>query len=191
MKKSIGAKTFLGAVPLLVIGSYDRKERPNLATVAWGGICCSEPPCVNISLRKNRYSYHNILARQAFTVNILFGDRVKEADFYGLISGEKHDKFEMSGITPIKSDLVDAPYGKEFPLVLECKVIHTLEIGVHTEFVGEILDIKAEDYLLDERGKIDTGKLDPILYTPEAGEYYGRGDYLGRSYKIGKSIISE
>ena len=139
------------------------------------------------SLFLPQYSY----ARQAFTVNILFGDRVKEADFYGLISGEKHDKFEMSGITPINERFSRCAVWQRVPLVLECKVIHTLEIGVHTEFVGEILDIKAEDYLLDERGKIDTGKLDPILYTPEAGEYYGRGDYLGRSYKIGKSIISE
>lgn len=189
MKKSIGPKTLLAAVPVLVIGSYDRNERPNLATVAWGGICCSNPPCVNISLRKATYSYHNILSRKAFTVNILFSDRLKEIDYYGLVSGENYDKFERTGITPIKSEIIDAPYGKEFPMVLECRVINSIEIGLHTEFIGEIMDIKVEEYLLNEQGRVDISKLDPVLYTPEAREYYSRGKYIGRGFEIGKSII--
>ena len=189
MKKSIGPKTLLAAVPVLVIGSYDRNERPNLATVAWGGICCSNPPCVNISLRKATYSYHNILFRKAFTVNILFSDRVKEVDYYGLVSGENYDKFKRTGITPIKSEIVDAPYGKEFPMVLECRVINSIEIGLHTEFIGEIMDIKVEEYLLNEQGRVDISKLDPVLYTPEARKYYSRGKYIGRGFEIGKSII--
>lgn len=189
MKKSIGAKTFLPIVPVLIIGSYDQKNNPNLVACAWGGICCSMPPCVNISLRKATYSYHNIIFRQAFTVNILFCDMVKEIDFYGMVSGRNYDKFEKTGITPVKSDIVDAPYGKEFPIVLECKVIHTIEIGLHTEFIGEIRDIKVEEHLF-EKGKIDPHKLDPVLYVPEMREYYSRGKYLGKGYDIGKSIIS-
>ncbi len=188
MKKSIGAKTFLAAVPVLIIGSYDNNFQPNLMACAWGGICCSQPPCVNISLRKATYSYHNIVSRKAFTVNILFSDRVKEADFYGIFSGRDHNKFEQTGITPVKSDIVDAPYGKEFPIVLECKVIHQIEIGLHTEFIAEILDIKVEDNLLDEDGKITGNKLDPILYIPEIREYYTMGKYLGKGHSLGKDI---
>jgi len=190
MKRSIGAKTLFAAVPVLVVGSYNENDEPNLMTCAWGGICSSKPPCINISLRKATYSYHNIVSRRAFTVNILFSDRVKEADFYGVVSGRNYNKFEKTNITPIKSEVVDAPYGKEFPMVLECKVIQQIEIGLHTEFIGEIIDIKIEDYLLDEDGKVEANKLDPIIYVPELREYYQRGKYLGQGHELGKSIIS-
>ncbi len=190
MKKSIGAKTLLAAVPVLIIGSYDDRFQPNLMACAWGGICCSKPPCVNISLRKATYSYQNIVIHKAFTVNILFSDRVKEADFYGIVSGREVNKFEKTGITPVKSDIVDAPYGKEFPMVLECKVIHQIEIGLHTEFIGEIMDIKVEDDLLDNNNKIEGNKLDPILYIPEIREYYALGKYLGKGFSLGKNILN-
>ena len=190
MKISIGAKTLLAAVPVLIVGSYDDRFQPNLMACAWGGICCSKPPCVNISLRKATYSYQNIVSRKAFTVNILFSNRVKEADFYGIVSGRDYNKFEQTGITPVKSDIVDAPYGKEFPMVLECKVMHQIEIGLHTEFIGEILDIKIEDVLLDENGNIAGSKLDPILYIPEIREYYTMGKCLGKGFSLGKNIPS-
>ena len=190
MKKSIGAKTFLPGVPVLVVGSYDEQLKPNLMTCAWGGICCSVPPCINISLRKATYSYGNILLNKAFTVNILFSDKVKEADYYGLVSGREYDKFAETGITPVKSDIVNAPYGKEFPIVLECKLINSVEIGLHTEFIGEIMDIKVEDYLLDNQGKLETDRLDPLYYIPEMREYYCKGSKAGKGFEIGKSIIS-
>jgi len=189
MKKSIGAKAFLPVTPVLILGSYDDKFQPNLMACAWGGICCSKPPCVNVSLIKARYSYHNIVSRKAFTVNILFSNQVKEADFYGIVSGRNYNKFEQTGITLVKSDIVDAPYGKEFPMVLECKVIHQIEIGSHTEFIGEILDVKIDDHLLDENGNLLGNKLQPILYVSKIREYYALGEYLGEAHSIGKDVI--
>jgi len=189
MKKSMGARTLLAAVPVLIVGSYDDQLQPNLMACAWGGICCSEPPCVNISIRKGRHSYHNIISQKAFTINILFSEQIREADFYGIASGRDYNKFSMSGITPVKSDVVNAPYGKEFPMILECKLLHQLDIGVHTEFVGEILDVKVEDNLVDRNGNIVASKLDPILYIPEIREYYALGKYLGKGYSLGKKYI--
>ena len=89
----------------------------------------------------------------------------------------------------MKSDIVDAPYGKEFLIVLECKVTHQIEIGLHTEFIGGIMDIKIENELLDEDGKILVNKLDPILYIPEIREYYTRGKYLGKAFSMGENVI--
>lgn len=122
MKKSIGAKAILFPTPALVVGTYDRSGKPNLMTSAWGGICCSDPPCMAISLRKATYTYGNVVERKAFTINILSETQVKEVNYYGLTSGRNEDKFSRTGITAIKSDRVDAPYGQEFPLVLECKL---------------------------------------------------------------------
>src|SRR3972149_5922273 len=153
MKQSIGAKTIIYPTPTWVVGTYDKDGKPNVATVAWGGICCSQPPCVAISLRKATYSYGNIVERKAFTVGIPSETHVKEADYFGIASGRDVDKLSAAGLTPVGSELVDAPYVAEFPLVLECRLLHTLEIGLHTQFVGEILDVKADQEVLGENGR--------------------------------------
>ncbi len=188
MKKSIGAKAFIYPTPAWVIGSYDKEGKPNVMTAAWGGICCSSPPCVGISLRKARYTYGNIMERQAYTVNVPSETYIKEADYFGIVSGRNVDKFAASGLTPVKSELVDAPYVKEFPLVLECKVIHTIEIGLHTQFVGEIMDVKADESVLGSSGTPDIEKVKPFIYCPQIQIYYGIGEYLGQSCSIGKDI---
>jgi flavin reductase (DIM6/NTAB) family NADH-FMN oxidoreductase RutF len=186
MKKSIGAKTIIFPTPVLIVGTYDKSGRPNAAAVAWGGICCSNPPCIGISLRKATYTYGSIIESRCFTVSIPSEDHVREADYFGIYSGRDENKFESTGLTPVKSETVNAPYVKEFPFALECRLLHTIEIGLHTQFIGEILDIKVEEAMLDEKGSPDIEKVRPILYAPEIRRYYGLGRFLGKSFSIGK-----
>ena len=186
MKKSFGAKTLAFPNPVWCVGSYDRKGQPNLMTIAWGGICCSKPPAVTISLRKATYSYGNIMARKAYTINIPSIKYVKEADYVGMASGKRENKFETTGLTPVQSDLVDAPYVDEFPIILECKVIHTYEIGLHTQFIGEIKDIKADESVLAANGLPDITKVQPFIYNSAGQDYYALGDYLGKAYTVGR-----
>ena len=143
MKTSLGAKTIVLTNPVWVVGTYNQEGKPNVMTAAWGGICCSQPPCIYVSLRKATSTYSNIIARKSFTVSIPSETYVKETDYFGIASGKKVDKFSVTGLTPVKSDLVDAPYVKEFPLIIECKVNQVVEIGLHTEFIGEIVDVKS------------------------------------------------
>jgi flavin reductase (DIM6/NTAB) family NADH-FMN oxidoreductase RutF len=187
MKQSLGAKTILYPTPVVVVGTYDKQEKPNMMTVGWVGICCSKPPCVAVSLRKATYTYSNIVERGAFTVNVPSEKYIKETDYVGIASGKKVEKFSATRLTPVKSDLVDAPYVNEFPLVLECKLLHTIEIGLHTQFIGEILDAKAEEAVL-EKGVPDMKKVNPILLVPETWLYYGVGTYLAEAFSIGKKI---
>ena len=142
MKTSLGARTLIYPTPVFAVGTYDAAGKPNVMAVAWGGICCSKPPCLSIALRKATYTYGNLVERGAFTVSIPSTDHVAAADYLGIVSGRDVDKFQTSGLTPVASDVVDAPYVGEFPLVLECQVVHTAELGLHTLFVGEILDVK-------------------------------------------------
>lgn len=188
MKKSLGAKTIVYPTPVFVVGTYDAAGRPNVMNVAWGGLCCSNPPSVAISLRKATYTHGNIVARKAFTINTPSETYAREADHFGIVSGSKEDKFAATGLTPVKSDLVDAPYVKEFPLILECKVTHTTELGLHTQFIGEIVDVKAEESVFGDDGIIDIEKLRPFLYAPEGRAYYGIGKCLGKAFSIGKQM---
>ena len=188
MKESLGARPLVFPTPVWVVGTYDKQGRPDAMTAAWGAICCSKPPCVTISVQKIRYTYGNLMERKAFTVNVPSESYSKEADYFGIASGKKIDKFSSAGLTPVKGDLVDAPYVKEFPLVLECILIHTHELGLHTQFIGEIKDVKADKSVLDEKGLPDIEKVKPFTYVPEIRTYYGIGKYLGKAFSIGKEI---
>jgi len=186
MKKSIGAKTILYPTPVLIVGTYDKNGKPNAMTAAWGGICCSSPPCVTVSLRKATYSYDCIVAGGAYTLSIPSETYVETADYLGMASGKTEDKFKTTGLTPVKSDRVNAPYVKEFPLILECRLIHTLEIGLHTQFVGEIVDIQADESVLAENGMPDIEKVKPILYAPAEKAYFSVGKKIGDAFSMGK-----
>lgn len=189
MKKSLGAKSLLYPTPIVVVGTYDNDGKPNAMTVAWVGIVCSQPPCVGISLRKATYTYGNIVEREAFTVSIPSESHVKQVDYLGIASGKVEDKFSVAGLTAIRSDLVDAPYVREFPFILECQLIETVEIGLHTQFIGEIKNIQADESILDERNLPDMGgRFRPLLYAPEVRKYYGIGSALGKAFSLGKEI---
>jgi flavin reductase (DIM6/NTAB) family NADH-FMN oxidoreductase RutF len=188
MKKSLGPKTIIYPSPVLIVATYDKNDRPNMMAVAWGGVCCSKPPCVAVSLRKATYTYNCIVDRKAFTVNIPSEKYVKEADFVGTVSGKDRDKFSATGLTPVKSELIDAPYIKEFPLILECKLLHTIEIGLHTQFIGEIMDVKAEESVISNMQIADIEKVQPIIYATDNRSYYGIGCNLGKAFSIGQGF---
>ena len=190
MKTSIGAKTIVYPTPVLIVATYDAAGKPNAMAVAWGGLCCSRPPCVAVSLRKATYTYGNIVARRAFTINIASEGFVREADYFGIASGKTEEKFLVTGLTASRSELVDAPYIEEFPLVVECKLLHTVEIGLHTQFIGEVMDVKAEESALGADGRLDIERVEPILYAPENQAYYGIGRFLGKAFSIGNQIKS-
>ena len=174
--------------PVWVIGTFDREGRPNIMTAAWGGVCCSDPPCVGVSLRKATYSYGNIVDRKAFTVNIPSADHVRETDYVGIASGRNADKWQVAGLTAKPSDLVDAPYVAEFPLVLECRLLHVLDLGLHTRFIGEVVDVKAEASALAEDGSLDITRVDPFFYVPGSRAYYRIGGHLAQAHSVGAGL---
>lgn len=188
MKKSLGARTLLFPTPVLMVGTYDLDGKPNLMNAAWGGICCSQPPCVAVSLRKATYSWAGIVERKAFTVGIACEASMEVADFVGIVSGRDVDKFVATGLTPVRSELVDAPYALEFPVVLECRLLHTIEIGLHTQFIGEIVDVKAEADVLGDDGYPDIMKIKPLIFDTSHKGYHGVGPLLGKAFSVGKGL---
>jgi len=190
-KRSLGARTLLYPAPVLVIGTYDAEDNPNIMTVAWGGICCSKPPCVAVSIRPARLSHANITRHQAFTVSLPAAHQVAEADYIGTVSGHDVDKFAATGLTPVRAEHVHAPGVGEFPVVLECRVVHVAELGAHTMFVGEILDVKVDEEALGPDGKVDIDKVGPLTYIPGEEAYYRLGPSLGRTFSVGKKFKTD
>jgi flavin reductase (DIM6/NTAB) family NADH-FMN oxidoreductase RutF len=189
MKTSLGAKTLLYPAPVMVVGTYNEHGQANIMTAAWGGIACSRPPCISISLRSATASHAYIVSRKAFTISLPSRAYAAQADYIGLVSGRNHNKFEELGLTPVASTLVDAPYVSEFPLVLECRLVATHELGLHTQFVGEVMDVKVDEKLVTNKGKVNIEELDPILFMPDSGLYYGLGTLIGEAFSIGKDMV--
>ena len=186
MKKSFGATTMVFPSPVWVIGSYDKDGKANMMTVAWGGICSSRPPCLAVSIRKATYTHANIIERKAFTINVVPAGLIKEADYFGIASGRNEDKLAVMGLNAEKAEKVDAPYIKEFPMIAECKLVSMSEIGIHTQFIGEIIDVKAEESVLGMNGMPDMGRVNPALFGAGVNTYHGAGNIIGKAFSIGK-----
>ena len=187
MKVSLGSKTLATPTPAWVVSAYDQNGKATGMTAAWAGICNGKPASLNVSLRAATYTHGCLKAKGAFTVAIARADQVKLVDFMGMASGRDGDKYAACGLTPVKAGQVDAPYPDEFPLVFECKLVHTAELGLHTLFVGEIMDIKAEEAILTD-GKPDPAKLAPFIYSPLDSSYYAVGQSLGSGFGVGKEL---
>jgi len=188
MKRSLGPATLALPTPVWVIGTYDSEGRPNAMTAAWGGVACSKPPAVSVSLREATYSYANIVDRKAFTVSVPSAHQARQADFLGVASGRDVDKFSAAGLTATRSDLVDAPYVAEFPLCLECRLLHTLKIGLHTLFVGEIVDVKADEEVLVD-GIPAICQVNPLVFSVGEQAYYAVGDRVGTAFQLGRDLL--
>ena len=188
MKTSLGAKTAAYPTPVFAVGTYDTNGKPNVMAVAWGGVCCSNPPCIAVSVRKATYTYGNLIGRKAFKVSIPSVDYLQAADYFGIASGRDVDKFAATGLIPVRSELVDAPYVDEFPLVLECRVVNVAELGLHVQFVGEVQDVKVEENCLDKDGKLSAELLRPFSWAPIDNHYYALGERIGRGFTVGKAV---
>lgn len=178
-KKSVGVKSYLYPQPAMVIGSYDKSGKPNMMTAAWIGICNSDPLSIAVSMRPATYSYGNVTETRAFTVNIPSSQLAKYVGYAGTVSGRDTDKFKETGLTPVRAEFVNAPYIKEFPIVIECEVTAMHELGSHRQFIGKVIDVKADVAILDAEGKVDINLLNPIIYA--AGSFYETGRLIPKA----------
>ena len=186
MKKALGPVTLAYPMPAFLVAAYDEEGKANIMTAAWGGICCSNPPCIAVSVRPERWTHKAIVARKAFTVCVPSAAQAAMVDFAGMVSGAREDKFSATGLTAVRSKVVDAPYVDECPLVLECELQATLELGSHTQFVGRILNVGIESDCLNESGQPDMYRIDPLLYDGGQKQYCRVGEPLGTAFSLGR-----
>ena len=151
---------------------------------AWGGLY--DENLVELCLGADRKTTQNILAKKAFTISFADASNVAACDYVGIVSGNNTpDKMQKAGFTVEKSKFVDAPVINELPLVLECKFLKIAEEG---NIIGEIVNINADERILDEKGNIDITKLRPISYEPVHHGYYVIGEKVGQAFSDGKSL---
>ncbi len=171
--------------PVLLICTYGNDGRPDAMAASWGGICCSEPPCISLGIQKTRYTWENIKDRGEFMVCIPSESLVEETDYFGIASGRNLDKFAKTGLTPVPSDVIEAPYIEECPIAIACRARNLMPLGSHTLIVGEILSILADEKVCGKDDMPDIELIRPLLYDSQKKTYYTIGKPAGRAFSSG------
>ncbi len=185
MRKNFGAKSWMYPMPVLIIATYNEDGTPNAMNAAWG--CIADSDKIAIYVAQDHKTMKNILSRGAFTVSMADAANVVAADYVGIVSGnDVPDKFERAGFHAEKSTFVDAPLIAEFPMALEC----TIEsYDTDTELlIGEIVNVCADERILNEAGKIDPAKLRPITYDSVNHDYIVLGEKVGNAFHDGAQL---
>lgn len=184
MRKNFGPKTWMYPMPVLIVGTYDEKGNPNAMNAAWGGIYDTNQ--VMLCLSEGHKTYQNIQKRGAFTVSMATADHVVACDYVGLESGNKvADKFQKAGFTAVKSEFVDAPVISELPMTLECTLVGTTPEGI---LIGQIVNISADEKILDANGNISPELFRPITYDSVHHTYRVLGNVVGHAFQDGNAL---
>lgn len=185
MRHNFGPKPMLYPMPVFIIGTYNEDGTPNAMNAAWGGI--SEETEISICVDSAHKTAENILARKAFTVSMATAQFAAACDYVGIVSGNKEpEKFTKAGFHASKSAFVDAPLIDELPMALECELI---SYDPETcRLVGKIVNVCAEETVLDDKGKVDVAKLRPISYDPMSHHYLVLGEIVGQAFHDGAAL---
>lgn len=182
MRKNFGPQTWMIPLPVLIIGSYDENGNPNAMNAAWGGLWDYNKIYISLS---NHKTTDNIQKTQAFTVSFADSKHVIPADYVGIVSGNQvKNKMEIAGLHSHKSEFVNAPIIEEFPLSLECKV-ESFEDGT---LIGEIVNVSADESILDEKGNVDSTKIHAISFDPISNYYFEIGSVVGKAWESGMKL---
>jgi flavin reductase (DIM6/NTAB) family NADH-FMN oxidoreductase RutF len=175
-KVALRPAAVLYPVPAVMVSCVGEDGKPNIITLGWVGTVCSEPPMVSVSIRPPRYSHGLVEESGEFVVNMPTADLVRQTELCGTISGRDGDKFEAAGLTAEPASVVKAPLIKECPVNIECRVRHTLRLGTHDMYVGEIVAVHADESVLGSNRTLDVSKLQGFARV--AMEYRALGERL-------------
>lgn len=184
MRKNFGAKTWLYPMPVLIIGTYDEDGTPDAMNAAWGGIYDTNQ--IMICIDGGHKTAENIRKTGAFTVSFGTAKTVIPCDYVGIVSAnDVPDKLARAGFHATRSEHINAPIIDELPMTVECRLIKFNEDGV---CIGEIVNISADESILDENGKIDVKKLNPVIYDSVSHAYLSLGERVGQAFSDGKKL---
>ncbi len=188
--KEFEVKPYLFPMPTYMIATYNEDSTVDVMMMAWGGICAED--MVALNLEADHKTVANLRARKAFTLSVPGTDTLKESDFFGIASANKMgDKFARSGLHAEKSQKVDAPIVTEYPLTLECQVEEIQEQPYGLRILGKIVGVLADEKVLNEKGKIDAGKLNAFAFDQMGNGYYAIGEKIGQAWNAGAGLMKE
>lgn len=192
MKKiNIKPRAIMYPAPAVIMSAYDENGKADACTLAFATMCSHKPPCVMIAINTTakRKTLKDILETREFVLGFPSIDQIAEADYLGMFSGHDEDKLENISWTTKKGDNVNAPVINELKVSVECKVINVVDdVGSHTQITGEIVNILADEDVLDDNGRISMELVDPIVYDDVLYDYFEIGKKKSDAFKPGLTL---
>ena len=171
--------TMIYPLPAVLVTCGANPEEWNMLTIAWTGTVCTNPPMCYISVRPERHSFPLLMKNMEFTINLTTAAMARATDWAGVRSGKDYDKWKETGLTPIPGETVKSPTIEESPLAIECKVKSVTDLGSHSMFLAEVLNVRADERYLDPAtGVFSLEKAGLLAYSH--GFYYELGPVIGR-----------
>ena len=187
MKINVKKHTMMYPAPAVVASAYDEDGNADACTLAFATMCSHHPPAVMIAINSTlkRKTLKSILNTEEFCLAFPSVEHVEEVDYLGIESGYNANKLEKVNFNYHKAQKVNAPIIEEFKVSLECKVMHIAEVGSHTQITGEIVNVQADDSVLNDKDKIDFELLNPLAYDDITHSYYMTGEKIDNAFKPG------
>ena len=190
MMKDFGVKPYLYPMPTYMIATYNEDGSVDAMMMAWGGICAED--MVALNLEASHKTVANLRARGAFTLSVPGIDTLAASDYMGIASAnDTPDKFERTGLTAVKSSRVDAPIIQEYPLTLECTVERFEDEPYGLRVLGKIVNVMADEKVLDELGRIDAAKLGAFCFDQMRNGYYAADQKVGQAWNSGAGLMKK
>lgn len=185
MRKNFGAKAWTYPQPVFIIATYDENGNPDAMNAAWGGIDYDDR--INLCLSAGHKTVANILANNAFTVSMADVNHYIACDYVGCVSANRvPDKFARAGFHATRSEFVNAPLIDELPMAVECTLISYDPETCH--LVGKIINVCADERILDDEGRIDPARLRPVTFDPVNNAYLAIGEKVGNAFSDGLTL---
>lgn len=187
MKVNLKPRAMMYPSPAVVASAYDKEGNVDACTLAFATMCSHKPPAVMIAINSTlkRKTLSSILQSNEFCIGFPSVEHVGEVDYLGIESGYKADKIGNINFTVKKGEFVNAPVINEFKASVECRVMDIKEVGSHTQITGEILNVQAEESILDDKNKVDLDLLNPLAYDDVSHSYFKMGGKIADGFKVG------
>lgn len=170
-KLNFKGSVMLNPTPVVLVTSMNAEGKVNVFTIGWVSTVCTKPPVIAVGIRPERLSYDYIKESQECVINLTTKDMVRITDYCGVISGKREDKIQKLNLKLNPGVSISTPSLEISPVALECKVKSITPLGTHDMFLLDIINVKVNENLLDDKGKIRFDRANLIAYSH--GEYFG------------------
>ncbi|MGI6032118.1 MAG: flavin reductase family protein [Coriobacteriales bacterium] len=186
MQKDIGSVMGLYPTPTTVCGTVLEDGRVNWLTIAHVGVVNHGNFLVSID-KNHKLSEAAIRTNGTVSVSLVSRAMMEPADWCGIAKSAKTDK---SGAFKYHFDDVDkAPVLEEAPVCMTCRVIDQVDVGEFSNFILEPVHTYVQEECLNDKGKIDYVKVDPLLFEFQSAKYLYVGGEAGNAWKEGTDFV--
>lgn len=172
----------VGPRPIGWIGTHNGSGGLNLAPYSFFNAFNYTPPLVGFCSTSAKDSLRNAQATGEFTWSLVTRELAEAMNTSSAMVPPETNEFELAGLTPAASRLVQAPRVAESPVSFECRVSQVIPLQAAdgtatpaTLVMGEVVAVYIQRHLLKD-GVYDTAAARPVVRGGGPADYFEIGE---------------